>query len=310
MKYKKLFLQKNLDLNNPAKTTVYTLKDFLRGITLNPEKFKSIESALSGILKSKNSGTGFDFHEIREYIPGDDLRHISWTTTARTGNLHTKEYYPEKETYSYFLLDVSNSMLCGNKLKTLLNTFAFLLNLASVFSEKIGGIFFADEIKYSFPFSASSTQANLMFDTLIKSVDSSSNKNSETPYLNGTDFSKPLDFVKRYFSRKGFLFIISDLLFSSSFEEKIFEATQKQNVYFFQIYDPIDFNLPPSGYVTFIDPENNQRFTVNTDNNLIRGNYNSYMLDNQKRIGSFMRTIGAHHLTIEKGDYSLKSKIE
>ena len=136
MKYKKWSLRENLNLSDEKIS--YGLKDFIRQINLNKDKLKKIEAILQGAFQSSKSGSGFDFNEIREYKIGDDLRHISWTATARTGTLQTKEYYAEKEIYSYFLIDVSNSMFCGNKPEPFIKSFAYLLNMAAGFSEKIG----------------------------------------------------------------------------------------------------------------------------------------------------------------------------
>lgn len=296
MKYKKLFLQKSLSLIKHDDKGHFTLKDFLREINLNPKKIQDIEGALSGAFKSKLTGSGFDFNEIREYRIGDDLRHISWNATAKTGILHTKEYFAEKELHSYFLVDISSSMLCGNKLETFIQTFAFLLNLTCNFSEKIGGIFFADDIKYNFPFSGAVTQANLMFDSLIK---------FRQDYLTAscrTDYLKPVDFTKRYFLKKGFVFIISDLINAVLFKEKFFEISQKQNVYFFQIYDSLDFDLPSKGYVTFFDPETRKIFTVNTDNQSVKKKYNNYMKQQQDELCNFIKSVGGYHFLIERRD--------
>jgi len=299
MKYKSLSLPKNLSLTEEI--TSYSLKDFLRQINLNKDKLKKIEALLQGAFQSNRFGSGFDFNEIREYKIGDDLRHISWTATAKTGNLQTKEYLAEKEIYSYFLIDISNSMFCGNKPEPFIKLFAFLLNMAVSFSEKIGGVFFSDEIKYIFPLSYTHAQTNLMFETLLNSLNTKNKEKLNTQTL--TNFSSALDFAKRSFSRNGMIFIISDFINISNWEKLIFEASQKQNIYLFQIYDPLDFSLPQKGYITLIDPESKQRCTVNTDSRIIQENYHNLMLEKQKRLKIFLESIGTHHLTIEKNDF-------
>ena len=69
----------------------YSLKEFLRQIDLNHEKLKKINGLLHGNFQSAQYGVGYNFNEIREYKMGDDLRHISWSATAKTNTLQTKE---------------------------------------------------------------------------------------------------------------------------------------------------------------------------------------------------------------------------
>ena len=303
MKYKKWLLPKNSghDTTNAPKKEHYSLKEFLRQIDLKPEKLKKIYGFLQGNFTSNLAGTGFDFNEVREYKIGDDLRHISWASTARTGTLHTKEYFAEKELSSFFLVDISTSMFCGNKTKPLLKLLAILLNLSCSFSEKIGGILFSDEIKYYFPLKESLSQANILFHTLFNYYSSLKKENLSNPSV--TNISKPLELTYKAFSRKGIIFLISDFINLSHWEKIIFETSKKQNVYSFQIYDPLDFSLPKSGYISLLDPESKQNIIVNTDSKIIQENYLSLMNKKQEDLKSFLKKSGINHLLIEKKDF-------
>ena len=297
----------NLELKNPKtlRTTRYTLRDFLRQIDLNNPKLKKIEAMLYGNFQSSKIGTGFDFNEIREYKIGDDLRHISWSATAKTGTLHTREYFAEKEVNSFFLIDISNSMFCGNKSESFIQLLAFLLNIVCNFSEKIGGVFFSDEIKYHFPLGQPRIQSNIMFQTLIGFYNNLVTLvKEETDKVKTTNLFKALEFTKRYFVKKGMIFIISDFINLTSWEKLIFETGQKQNIYSFQIYDPIDFNLPKTGYITIIDPETKELCTVNTDSKIIQETYYKFMIQNEEKLKRFLKSIGVNHMIIEKNDFN------
>lgn len=288
---------KNLNLTHGEFKNQYSLKDFIRQIDPHNAKLKKIEALLSGHFKSFTSGEGFDFNEIREYKIGDDLRHISWNTTAKTGNLHTKEYFSEKEIRTFFLLDISNSMFCGNKLEAFSKLFAFLLNLSCNFSEKIGGLFFSNEIKYYFPLNQSYSQANIMFQTFLNFIHNLNNDITTTS--SSTNLNKALEFTKRCFCKKGLIYIISDFINLSQWEKVIYQTSRNQNIYLFQIYDPLDFYLPKAGYVTIIDPETNKRCVVNTDNKTIQQAYSNNMNKNQNDLKLFLQNIEVHHIVIE-----------
>lgn len=279
----------------------FSLKDFLRQIDLNRNKLKKIEAVICGHFQSNKSGPGFDFNEIREYKMGDDLRHISWKATAKTGKLQTKEYFAEKEFKSFILVDVSSSMFCGNKLETFLKTVAFSLNIASTFSEKMGSIFFSENIKHHFPISHTKSQANIIFESLIDYYHNLNNKISNESTQ--TNIYKALDFTKQFFSKKGVIFIISDFVNLHNFEKIFFETASKQNIYLFQIYDQIDYELPKAGYVTILDPETKELCTVNTDSKSIVESYKKLTLEKQDKLKRFIKTTGAHHFIIENSDF-------
>ncbi len=72
-------------------------------------------SLLSGSQISPFKGRGIDFEEVRRYQAGDDVRHMDWRVTARTGHPHLKLFREERERPVFFLVDFSASMLFGTK---------------------------------------------------------------------------------------------------------------------------------------------------------------------------------------------------
>lgn len=74
----------------------------------------AVQSILSGRHRSKLRGRGLDFDEVRQYIPGDDIRNIDWKVTARVGVTHTKEFTEEKERPVLFVVDQTLNMFFGS----------------------------------------------------------------------------------------------------------------------------------------------------------------------------------------------------
>lgn len=58
----------------------------------------------------RGRGRGMEFKDVREYLTGDDIRHIDWNVTSRTGELHVKEFFQERDLPVVVFLDVSPSM--------------------------------------------------------------------------------------------------------------------------------------------------------------------------------------------------------
>jgi uncharacterized protein (DUF58 family) len=70
-----------------------------------------VEGFISGMHKSPYQGFSVEFAAHREYVPGDDIRHIDWRLFARGDRLYIKQYEEETNLRTHILLDCSRSML-------------------------------------------------------------------------------------------------------------------------------------------------------------------------------------------------------
>ncbi len=73
-----------------------------------------VEGYLSGMHKSPYHGFSVEFAQHREYVPGDDIKHIDWKVYGRTGKFFLKQYEEETNLICWILLDVSESMHYGS----------------------------------------------------------------------------------------------------------------------------------------------------------------------------------------------------
>ena len=69
-----------------------------------------VEGFMTGLHKSPYHGFSVEFAEHRQYMPGDDLKHLDWKIFARTDRYYIKQYEEETNLKSYILLDISKSM--------------------------------------------------------------------------------------------------------------------------------------------------------------------------------------------------------
>ena len=72
-----------------------------------------VEGFISGMHRSPFRGFSVEFAEHREYVPGDDIKHIDWKVLARTDRFYIKQYEEETNLRAVFLVDVSESMRYG-----------------------------------------------------------------------------------------------------------------------------------------------------------------------------------------------------
>jgi uncharacterized protein (DUF58 family) len=80
----------------------------VRGLELQARL--AVEGYLSGLHKSPYHGFSVEFAQHREYVPGDDIKHIDWKVYGRTNRYYLKQYEEETNLVCWLLLDVSESM--------------------------------------------------------------------------------------------------------------------------------------------------------------------------------------------------------
>ncbi|MFT4196980.1 MAG: DUF58 domain-containing protein [Pseudoxanthomonas sp.] len=72
---------------------------------------------ISGSAPSQLRGRGMEYAESREYVPGDDARHIDWRLTARSGRAHTKLYQAERERLTLVVADTAPALYFGTRVR-------------------------------------------------------------------------------------------------------------------------------------------------------------------------------------------------
>lgn len=73
-----------------------------------------VEGYMSGMHKSPYHGFSVEFAQHREYVPGDDIKHVDWKVYSRTGRFYLKQYEEETNLICWVLLDISQSMQYGS----------------------------------------------------------------------------------------------------------------------------------------------------------------------------------------------------
>lgn len=80
----------------------------LQGLELRARTI--VDGYVTGVHRSPYHGFSIEFAEHREYVPGDDLRHVDWKVYGKTDKFYLKQYEEETNLVSYVLLDISESM--------------------------------------------------------------------------------------------------------------------------------------------------------------------------------------------------------
>jgi hypothetical protein len=227
---------------------------------------KRVNNQLSGHYVSFFKGRGFDFNEIRPYQPGDEIRHIDWRVTARTGKPYTRLYNEEKERPIFILMDYTHSMQFGTfkTFKSILGAhIASLLAWSAYMNhDRVGGIIFNDDhYVHQKPVSARTGLLHYMHSladpNFMKIINPSYN----------TLMERYIQKLSHMTSPGSLIYIISDFNF---YNDKETEKILKQYAYLsmhcevlnINIYDQLERQLPNQS-VAFTDPQ--KRHTLKLD---------------------------------------------
>ncbi len=125
----------------------------------------------AGEYNSAFKGRGMSFSEVREYIPGDDVKSIDWNVTARLNAPYIKVFQEEREMTVMLLVDVSGSSFFGTqgqmKHERITEICAVLAFSAIQNNDKVGVLFFSDQVEKFIPPKKGKSHVLLIIRTLL-----------------------------------------------------------------------------------------------------------------------------------------------
>lgn len=254
-----------------------------------------VDEQLSGEYHSSFKGQGIEFDEVREYVPGDDIRSIDWNVTARTGFPHVKRYAEERELTVVFLVDVSGSFVFGSRGRTKAELAALLtciLAMAAVRNEdKVGLIDFSDRIEKTIPARKGRTAVlRLVRDVL-----------AAEGTRHGTDIAAALRFLNNAQKRRALVFLVSDFQ-SPGFEKELRSTMLRHDVMALAVDDPAEMSLPDAGIVEMEDPETGELFTVDTSSRAVRSAFAANAAAATEARTQLFRRLGIDHADFSTTD--------
>ena len=168
-----------------------------------------VEGFISGLHKSPFHGFSVEFAQHREYVPGDDIKHIDWKVFGKSDRYYIKQYEEETNLKSYILLDISESMAYGSgetsKMEYACYVAASLAYLMLQQQDSVGLVLFDNEIRKFIRDSSHPAHLKLMLHELEVSRPTGQSKL-------GLIFH---DLAER-FRRRGMVILISDLFVDAS----------------------------------------------------------------------------------------------
>jgi len=260
-----------------------------------------VNDFFGGDYHSNFKGRGMTFSEVREYIPGDDVRSIDWNVTAKTGKPHIKVFEEERELSVLLLIDVSSSGVFGSKNELKIDVaveIAAMLSFSAIKNnDKVGLALFSDKIeKYIPPKKGKKHVLRLITD--IVNHDFGSNQKR-------TSIKNAIDFANKISKRKSVIFLISDFIDDNFWNELKF-LNFKHDLVGLQIYDSYEKDFPNIGLINIYDSETGKKNWIDTSS---RKNRKKFSENSNKKLNSFSKKckkIGFDLLQISTDDDYVK----
>jgi uncharacterized protein (DUF58 family) len=220
----------------------------------------AVEGFLQGLHRSPYVGFSVEFATHREYLPGDDLRHLNWKLYGRQDRLYVKQYDAETNLDLHLLIDWSGSMttrsgpIAKHRYAACLS--AALAHLALMQRDAVGVTLFAETVLDHLRPRAKANQLDEILDVLTR-----------TPLRPRAESAAVLHEVAELMPRRGMIAILGDLFYEP---EELFAALDHfrflgQDVLIFHILDPLERRLPLDGAVRFHDLETGEEIVAQAD---------------------------------------------
>jgi uncharacterized protein (DUF58 family) len=205
-----------------------------------------VEGFISGMHRSPFFGHSVEFVQHREYVSGDDLRHLDWKVWSKTDRFYIKQYEEETNLRSTVVVDVSESMHYG---RGALNKYEYGCTIAACLGylllrqqDSVGLITFDSDVRQVVPARSQQTHINAITQGLHVS------KPREK-----TDLEKILRRVAETVSSRGLIILVSDLLAD---REPLFRGLEmlchrRHDVLLFHVLDDDEMTFPFAGTTRF-----------------------------------------------------------
>jgi uncharacterized protein (DUF58 family) len=230
---------------------------------------KQANDLMAGAYHSQFKGRGMDFEELREYVPGDDVRTIDWNVTARMRRPFVKLHREERELAVLLVLDVSASGDFGSagqtKREYAAEIAATLAYSALRNGDKVGLLLFTDTVELFLP----PKKGRKHFLRVIREA------LAFQPRDRGTDIRAALAFLNHVAHRRGIVFLLTDFLHTSHARDhelftEIGRTHSRHDLICIHVSDPRERSLPPAGLLTVEDAETGEHLEIDTTRATIR----------------------------------------
>ncbi|MBB4635144.1 DUF58 domain-containing protein [Longimicrobium terrae] len=254
-----------------------------------------VASQFSGEYHSVFKGQGLEFVEVREYVPGDDVRTIDWNVSARAGATFVKKYVEERELTVLLAVDLSGSQRFGTrgrfKSEMVAEVAATLAMSAVRNNDRVGLLVFTDRIEAFVPPRKGRRHVLRIIRDLL----------AFQPAGTGTDVAAALRHAFRVMRGRSIVFLISDFHLNgeqAAFDHALRSAAVRHDVIPVGLGDPADARIPDVGVLRLVDPETGDSVMVDTGVERVRLEFESAARDERTAVRKTFRRLGLDEIEL------------
>lgn len=267
--------------------TIARLEPQLKRLRLKTRR--SLDSDLIGNYRSAFRGSGLSFAELREYTPGDEIERIDWRATARAGKVYVKSFEEERQLSVILMIDTSASSSAGigDPLLSQTLTFASLISsLAAINNDLCGLVTFSDQVSHTLMPSNRRTQPRKIVNTLLFQKPEGQ-----------TDLAGALHHLRKHFTRKSLVFLLSDFS-APPFTEALRSVALHHDLVLAMPSQSVQDILPRRGIVSFRDPESGAHFLVDCNSATTRAAIQKKVRSRIEEVKQLAQSNGADFLEL------------
>lgn len=280
--------------------TIAELLESVRRVEVRTNRL--VNDTMVGAYLSLFKGRGMDFEELREYIPGDEVRDIDWNVTNRMGRPFVKRFREERELAVVLALDISASSAFGSvrrsKREFAAEIAGTLAMSASRSSDKVALLLFTDRVELFVPPRKGRRHILRLIREML----------FFEPKHRGTSVPAALAFLNHLLHRRSIVFLLTDFLHSFSRTspagaggrgvlEELGLSNARHDLICIHLHDPRENLLPAAGLVTFEDAETGELLEVDSNRALVRERFAQVNAERLAELDRALRRAGVDTLS-------------
>ena len=254
---------------------------------------RRLDGRLAGGYRTAHRGTGTDLAGLREYVEGDDARHIDWNVTARLNEPQLRVFNEDRELTVWLVLDRSASMTVGAPGRGKHDVVSELaLVLARLFGRggnRVGALLYdvpGHQVRTVPPGTgrrhALRIGAELARSELVR-------KGGNGRRGGTTDLAAMLDAVAKLARRRALIVVISDFIGDGDWERSLLRLVPRHEVVALRVMDTADEELPDAGLVVVEDAETGEQLVIDSGDPLLRARVRAGVEERDARLAAGMR---------------------
>jgi uncharacterized protein (DUF58 family) len=258
---------------------------------------RRIEGLLAGEHRTAAVGIGTELAQIREWVPGDDVRRIDWNATARSLDVQVRVDVAERALTSWVVLDVSPSMRFGTadrrKWDVAEGVAVAMGHLASRRGNRIGITTFGG----SEALTLRPRQGRVGLLGVLLSV----RREPETDRVGATSIGTAVSHVARVAGQRSLAVVVSDFRGPRDWRAPMLRLAARHAVVAVEIRDPREQELPNVGHIWLVDPETGRKLHVDTAKRRLRERFAEAAAEERAGLTRELASLGVPHLLLSTG---------